>query len=560
MVVFDNGTVVTWIPDVCPGGSSPSVSYDSVNAADARDFDLTSSDYYQKLMPNVIAGIVFGVLGVLGTLFFLVFICAQCCHARRKKRQKEADAVMAQQFITAQAGFSAEAVPPAPRFRPKRANCEFWTKWFMALVGLAACGICIWGLVSSIEQTDSVISDFWDIVNNVDKNYVQRAANDVQRMDTSLANTVDGLEVVINQHSVLTTILTAAGVIDPTTADALASAAQGVAPILRNLQQNVNESVSTISTTLLGGIEDMIRDYYPPSMAFQNKWRFIPIIVLFAVAVLLCLVMIPLVWRMTWYKTTCGLMALLWLDVTLLMLLGVGLLNGLYVVSNDSCLYAENFAITFAERKVSDARQRELIVNGLNYYFGATNASDTDAIRLVTGIDVPTLLTQLEQIKAPLAALSTTVTASNLAASERGTIAVDAVANLSANYNETISAAMDLVNITFRSTVEPVYHQAKEFICCSIGKNSHDLWISWTVAGCLTFVFACLCSGLIVSHTFSARGQRGTTGIEALDGSASCALPPTAPSQVADFGSHQPASSAPPFYAAGHTPGTVAPT
>lgn len=49
----------------------------------------------QKLIPNVIAGIVFGVLGLLGFLFFMIYMLMLCCR-RRKKLAQPPDPAQAQ--------------------------------------------------------------------------------------------------------------------------------------------------------------------------------------------------------------------------------------------------------------------------------------------------------------------------------------------------------------------------------------------------------------------------------------------------------------------------------
>lgn len=39
----------------------------------------------------------------------------------------------------------------------------------LALVAIATVGMCIWGIVVSVDNTDSQITNFWELVDNVDE-------------------------------------------------------------------------------------------------------------------------------------------------------------------------------------------------------------------------------------------------------------------------------------------------------------------------------------------------------------------------------------------------------
>ena len=68
-------------------------------------------------------------------------------------------------------------------------------------------------------------------------------------------------------------------------------------------------------------------NFEPPTLAIQDKWRFVPLAVVFGLAILAAALVALLVPRMRFRKSAALSVALLWLVVTLLMLLGVGALG-----------------------------------------------------------------------------------------------------------------------------------------------------------------------------------------------------------------------------------------
>jgi hypothetical protein len=51
--------------------------------------------------------------------------------------------------------------------------------------------------------------------------------------------------------------------------------------------------------------------------------------------------------------------------------------------------------------------------------------------------------------------------------------------------------------------------QLKSFICCDLSTSSEDLFIAWTVAGCLGFALSLLCSARVVKCTFGRSKRLG---------------------------------------------------
>jgi hypothetical protein len=64
------------------------------------------------------------------------------------------------------------------------------------------------------------------------------------------------------------------------------------------------------------------------------------------------------------------------------------------------------------------------------------------------------------------------------------------------------SAVTQFDNITTLPSVLSLYTQAKNLLCCDFAGAAGDLFVVWTVVGCLAFSLAALCSWRIVRHTY----------------------------------------------------------
>jgi hypothetical protein len=98
-----------------------------------------------------------------------------------------------------------------------------------------------------------------------------------------------------------------------------------------------------------------------PSLAFEDTGRFIAIAVLFGLTIVFSIGAALLSLRVAHPKWASTFVALLWLFVALLMLLGVGLMQGVHVVGKDTCLYVETYAVEYATTKVDDPQKKEWV-------------------------------------------------------------------------------------------------------------------------------------------------------------------------------------------------------
>ena len=174
----------------------------------------------QTLVPTVLPGVILGGLCAFGFLSFLLWVrrppatrpaavaaprqgkthlcrprtspplpsaapqccclgCRRCCARNKRKRRLKAEASQAQ-FLTegyepSSSGLASQ--PPGVRPHGGKASCLPWRaaapaaavlNCLLWLLALALVGISIWGLVLSIQTTNSTVGDFWGIVRSLE--------------------------------------------------------------------------------------------------------------------------------------------------------------------------------------------------------------------------------------------------------------------------------------------------------------------------------------------------------------------------------------------------------
>ena len=56
-----------------------------------------------------------------------------------------------------------------------------------------------------------------------------------------------------------------------------------------------------------------------------------------------------------------------------------------------------------------------------------------------------------------------------------------------------------------RANIAPVFYSFKEWVCCDLSSTLDDIWVAWTVAGCLGWALGAACSARIILHTLGVR-------------------------------------------------------
>ncbi|PSC74601.1 zinc metalloprotease [Micractinium conductrix] len=504
---------------------------------------------YEEVVPSLIPGIVFGLLALVGFLTFTIWMwvgfcitcckcctCCQCCFWAPRKAPKDA-AEAREQFIEQKEVSS--AVPELEAKQGKRGwltwHNAFWA--FFGLLALAVTGIAAWGLAESIVSTDSTASDFWQLVDDVQLRVEQTigALEAVQTQAETLNNS-SALTLASSEPSV-TLALRQVGL--------PADAAKTVAGILGKIPVGIDAAASGVQTAvdfLSESINDTIANiedrFKPPTLALENKWRFIPIAVLFGVLMVLAPATALAVWSMRYVKTTAFLVAWLWLAVALLMLLGTGLLNGVYVVSDDACLYAESFAIAYARSKVPSSRWGDLAVRAIKYYVGdeslplplpnltpeqTANLGFLAFLPSASQLPVAEMYRVVQGIgsEAPkLAALANNATLNAAVAAQAGQPVADALSAVGNAIEPLGEAVRNVTAVANRDFTAPLYRDFKEYLCCTLAFDAHDMWVAWTVAGGLGFGLALLASIRIIKKSLHLRKERKRAHADALPGGA----------------------------------------
>jgi hypothetical protein len=451
--------------------------------------------------------------------------------------------------------------------KPKR-KLLTWRNAFWALfvaIGLAAVGVSGWGLAESITVTNYTVSDFWNLVDNAQFR-VQQTIGVLNSMENKTAVLASTANTLAQNPQIVDDALKQVGISNSSqVADLLATAPQYIAEAPGALRSAANFLDENINQT----ITDIKNDFESPTMALQEKWRFIPFIVLFSVMILLIPAVMLAVWKLTWPKTAVFLTALLWLVVALFMLIGTGVMRGVYVVSDDACLFAETFVVSFVARKTEGTEWGDSVVKLVEYYLTSGNATATAQLardELVPYLPPDTKavvqqewgyiqelagtarqLAQLatsDSVKQQIQALATQAGAPQVATALES--AGGAVSDLSDN-------ALLLRNITDLTTVFDLYADTKAYICCDLKDTAYSMWEAWTIVGCLGLVLAIMASGRLIWAAMQRRkayklSQQAAPGAavlwtnptpQTMDGekdysaAAEGALPYKAPSQLA---------------------------
>jgi hypothetical protein len=137
-------------------------------------------------------------------------------------------------------------------------------------------------------------------------------------------------------------------------------------------------------------------------MTFEDEGRFIAIAVMFSLTIVAALAAGLLSLRVGTPFWASFFVAALWFCVALLMLLGVGILQGVHAVSTDTCLYAETFAVHYAGQKVQDPQKSAFLKKAVEYYVVPGSAADANgsAISYLIEFDITPVYALLDVSRA----------------------------------------------------------------------------------------------------------------------------------------------------------------
>ncbi|GAB4813406.1 hypothetical protein N2152v2_000452 [Parachlorella kessleri] len=474
----------------------------------------------------MIPGLVLGGICLIGFLLMLLWMCVRWRRQQRlssRGKQQRGGEGGTQDVPTA--GGSMTGGPPTLYQPPAGRRHRRWANLLAALLlllALATVGTGAWAMGESIVQTNDVVSNFWDLVAQVEAKVVT-AQQDLATLSHSLELLQPAVARLRNRTPELITA-TSKGLGIP-----LTDTRQGLYLLAGMPQDSMEGTSSTINSTVLPLLRDQIlevvhdvQDYQSSTQSLQDTWRFVLLCVLFGLLILSVVATTVLCLWKRFGRWASLLVALTWLLTALVMLGGVGLMNGVVVVSGEGCLYLESYIYDVAQTKLSDPA-RTLVLSGMDYYFGVRNLTGTandvptahvdgydpelaEAIlNQLTGADITDVLLRAQEVQEAavafggIGALNAKLVALEAYGIDPDTIQVlqDGLTGLAG----ILLSTTGLVENLRRASIEPIYHGFKGYLCCDVSTSGHWLYVSWTVAGSIALAFCVAASFWVIWQT-----------------------------------------------------------
>lgn len=226
----------------------------------------------------------------------------------------------------------------------------------------------------------------------------------------------------------------------------------------------------------------------------------------------------------------------------ILVALITGGLNGAFHIAKDTCLYVETFVVNTVAK---DTHNSSRALEGLDYYFGQLYIAPNNVPYDIYGINTTELTSAVSSPAAQL--LLGYLDTSAGQAFITNTTVLDTteqqqILSLPTNLNQINSSIMSLTNAVQVSAIAPLYHNAKDLVCCQGADVLHRLWVAWTVTAVIAAVLAIFLTAKVVSSVGPvSRGEYYTE--QATDSAA--------PGRGSIFRRHQPGQYRPGQYSSG---------
>lgn len=315
-----------------------------------------------------------------------------CC-AKCVGRSPDHDDHKNAQFMKEETNYSANAFGQTVDTE-RGCTCAKVTQTLIVALMLATVGMSSWGIAASIQKTATQIPNFWSAVDTVQQKvdatdtllaslnsdvntvsiFFQALQNDPGKQphgaDVGAMSAFFSLMNLMECYSAVSQIFPSGFDLNTlsTAADQTAKV-QNVIPSFRQFLQNavngvgmllavVNQASSCANSPThsdastsyhMQSIVQMENTYKPPSESFQLKDRYVAIAVVFGFTILFALAAGLLSLQVRFPKWASFCVAFLWFTVAILMLIGVGILQGLKRLGNDSCTYSEAYLLTTAQ-------------------------------------------------------------------------------------------------------------------------------------------------------------------------------------------------------------------
>lgn len=260
--------------------------------------------------------------------------------------------------------------------------------------------------------------------------------------------------------------------------------------VLEDIKEPLLEAVDKSNNTFISGLNEFRQDVEPKTFVVHDTARFIVIGVVFGLVIFCALVASAITIRARHPRWGATMTIILWFMVAILMLLGVGLLDGFKYLSSDGCLYAESFVMSYATRLDGDSQQ--YAVKAINYYLDQGAADEYVPGQALTQIVDPLAaqllgLSQQPEIQSFLDLVPTAV--QQLSASPEIS---DALQGLATEIPALQQLLTDIDQEASRVNVGRLYSSTKGYLCCSLSNDLSDLYGAWVATGCLGLVLSIL--------------------------------------------------------------------
>jgi hypothetical protein len=375
----------------------------------------------------------------------------------------------------------------------ERFKVKVLLKWSIVLMMLATVGVASWGIYASVKHTENVLPGFWEVYGQV-QDIAGTVFDLLNRLSKSVNSADKSLNVLVGKQDQLITLLESPAI--KQSLGYISGALNELGPIAQILQEvkgPLQQAAVVSNSTFISGLSEFREDVEPPTLAFQEVWRFVAIAVVFGLVILFSILSSVLaVWgRLPRLVATSTI--LLWFMTALLMLLGVGVLNGVQYVTDDGCLYAESFVFNYATNYISpDAA--EYATKAINYYIDQSASNEYVPGQALTQIVDPLAaqllyISQEPAIDAFLKALPTLVNSNSLPTA-LGKDTNDALVAVSEQVPALQQLLFDIDKAASRSNVNALYLSTKEYVCCSLSGDLSNLYAAWVATGVLSLILA----------------------------------------------------------------------
>lgn len=380
-----------------------------------------------EVIPAAIPGVVFGLLALIGCFVVIGWIiykychccCCACCSALcpwasrwRRKQHGAADTLLihnplyrvSTKLMDEDAPVTVEVkdIPPEiaaiADYKSHKAEIgdraqvqERWAhvlQWLVAFLAVLTAIMGIWAIPETLIQTSTQIDSFWSLLDDI-RGAQAETSKELVILSDHLFTFRSSVRQISTESNKLEALLRSLGETGATIADGLDildEAANREPVVLRALESAItalDNYIGNVSSYLivigfsyisclilvsLQSITKITNSLQPPTLAFENQYRVIIIVVSLGIIVFCTIVIGVLSWNLKHPAAVSSFAAVMLFFVFLVLLVGSGVVKSGQTLSDDACLYTENFAATRLIDNMDDLKERKFWHIVLSFY------------------------------------------------------------------------------------------------------------------------------------------------------------------------------------------------